>query len=670
MELWRRRSSSPAHRAWAGLRHSAVNALSIFIPIALSLLLYRDVLNLLLYYDDVQLMWVERNPFSVLLTSTGGMPIYRPLPMILWKALRLLLGGYDPVILHGLNLFLHILNTCLVWVLAYRLFNRVSLALIAALIFTAFPFSYEAVAWITALFHPLVATFVLMSFLLYLAYRHKARSWMLGGSLLLFWLALMTHENAFVLPLILVGWELAGFLRYRRPIYPWIGLYGVEAGLFFVIALFVMERSRFAGLPSLQGLLSDALFILQGWFFPLAYHISDRAAWLGWPPVSMLLVLSALFVASLVLMAWRRKQLYPLFHVGLWTVMPMLPIIFLDPRYVLYGRRLFYLSAVGISMAWALPLWAILDWIRRRPPAALIGTLAWAALVALIAVPSWDVLSCNLDAYKAVAEMLAEIERIVRETPPSQRIAFVNLPLHAVSLGDRSAGCVNPFFTGTHGLIIIPPYPHWVDDYLLLRGLPRSPVKTMRVEEFDIYWATYGESLGLNGLKEALREGMNVHLFDLRHWRFFNLSAHWQVAASDNNASDDTLAQWGDVMALVGHHMALKEDRVEVSLRWRALRSPAQYYTVFVHIWNGRGEVLAQEDAMPADNYIPTAFWGEGDEVLDQHTVMLPPNLAPDHYWVAVGVYDSNTLQRLPALAPTGARYQGDLYVIGEFDHR
>lgn len=668
--MWRRRPFSPARRAWAGLRHPAVNALSLFIPIALSLLLYRDVLNLLLYYDDVQFMWVERNPFSVLLTSTGGMPIYRPLPMILWKALRLLLGGYDPVILHALNLFSHVLNTCLVWALAYRFFNRVSLALIAALIFTAFPFSYEAVAWITALFHPLVATFVLMSFLLYLAYRHKAHSWMLGGSLLLFWLALMTHENAFVLPPILMAWELAEYLKHRRPICLWVGLYWAEAVLFFVIALFVMEGSHFAGLPSLEGLLSDALFILQGWFFPLAYHISDRAAWLGWPPVPMLLLLSTLFIASLVLMAWRSKQLYPLFHIGLWTAMPMLPVIFLDPRYVLYGRRLFYLSAVGISMAWALPLWAILDWIRRRPAAALIGIPAWVALVALIAVPSWDVLGCNLDTYKAVAEMLAGIEHIARETPPSQRIAFVNLPLHAVSLGDRSAGCINPFLTGNSGLIIIPPYPHWVDDYLLLRGLPRAPVKTMRVEEFDLYWATYGENLGLNGLKQALREGMNVYLFDLRHWRFFNLSAHWQVAASGNNANDDILARWGDVMALVGHHMALKEDRVEVSLRWRALRTPAQYYTVFIHIWNGRGEVLAQEDAMPVDNILPTVLWDAGDEVLDQHRVTLPASLPPDHYWVAVGIYDSETVERLPAFSARGVRYQGDLYIIGELDYR
>lgn len=202
----------------AFISQRAVKAVSIFMPVALGLLLYRDALGLLLYYDDVQLMWVERNPFSVLLTSTGGMPIYRPLPMVLWKALRLLLGGYDPVIFHGVNLLSHVLNTCLVWVLAYRLSHRVSFALIAALIFTAFPFSYEAVTWITALFHPLVTTLLLMSFLLCLAYQRKARKWMLGGSLLLFWLALATHENAFVLPLILAGRELVESLRHKQPI--------------------------------------------------------------------------------------------------------------------------------------------------------------------------------------------------------------------------------------------------------------------------------------------------------------------------------------------------------------------------------------------------------------------------------------------------------------------
>lgn len=647
----------------------AVKAMSIFMPIALGLLLYRDALGLLLYYDDVQLMWVEQRSFGSLLTSAAGMPIYRPLPMVLWKALRLLLGGYDPVIFHGVNLFSHVLNTCLVWLLAYRLSHRVSFALITALIFTAFPFSYEAVAWITAFFHPLVTTLLLMSFLLYLAYRRKTRKWMLGGSLVLFWLALATHENAFVLPLILVGWELVESLRHKQPMQPWIGLYWVEAGLFAAIALLALEQSRFAGVPSLQGFLSDALFILQGWFFPLAYRINDVAHQLRWPPLPMFLTLSALFTAALVLIACRTKRLLLLLQIGLWMSLPMLPVFFLDPQYVLYGRRLFYLSAVGVAMAWAFPIWAALDWMYRWRPAVFISVPACVALMGLIAVPSWDVLNCNLDAYKAVAELLADIEHAARETPPDQTLVFVNLPLHTLSLGERGAGCVNPFLFGINGLIVIPPYPHWVDDYLVLRGLPRSHVETMRVEDFDVYWATYGENRGLNGLKESLRGGATVYLFDLRRWRLFNLSAHWQVATSSHSADSIASARWGDIMALVDHQMTLKDGKLEVSLRWRALQPPARYYTVFIHIWNGRGEVLAQDDAMPMDNTIPTVFWGAGDEVLDQHIVMLPASLPPDHYWVAVGVYDSETLERLPALSDTGVRYQGDLYVIGEFDY-
>lgn len=654
----------------AFISHRVVKAISIFMPVALGLLLYRDVLGLLLYYDDVQLMWVEQRSFGFLLTSAAGMPIYRPLPMVLWKALRLLLGEYDPVIFHGVNLFSHVLNTCLVWALAYRLSHRVSFALIAALIFTAFPFSYEAVAWITALFHPLVTTLLLMSFLLYLASRRKTRKWMLGGSLMLFWLALATHENAFTLPLILVGWELVESLRRKQPMQPWIGLYWVETGLFAAITLLVLERSRFAGLPSLQGFLSDALFILQGWFFPLAYRISDVTSQLRWPPLPMFLTLSALFTAALVLIAWRMKRLYLLLRIGLWVSIPMLPVLFLDPQYVLYGRRLFYLSAVGVAMAWAFPIWAALDWMRRWRPTVFISVPACAAIMVLIAVPSWDVLNCNLDAYKAVAELLADIERAAQETPPHQTLVFANLPLHALSLGERSAGCVNPFLHGISGLVVIPPYPHWVDDYLFLRDLPRPPVKTMRVKDFGVYWATYGENRGLNGLKESLGEGAAVYLFDLRRGQLFNLSAHWQVATSGHDADSYTLARWGDVIALVAHQMALQDGKLEISLRWRALQSPTRYYTVFIHVWNGRGEVLAQDDAMPVDNILPTVFWGAGDEVLDQHSVTLPAGLPPDHYWVAVGIYDSETIERLPAFSANGVRYQGDLYVIGEFDYR
>jgi len=60
---------------------------------------------------------------------------------------------------------------------------------------------------------------------------------------------------------------------------------------------------------------------------------------------------------------------------------------------------------------------------------------------------------------------------------------------------------------------------------------------------------------------------------------------------------------------------------------------------------------------MQVDDALLTILWNAGDEVLDQHRVTLPAGLPPDHYWVAVGIYDLETVERLPAFSARGVHY-------------
>jgi hypothetical protein len=52
----------------------------------------------------------------------------------------------------------------------------------------------------------------------------------------------------------------------------------------------------------------------------------------------------------------------------------------------------------------------------------------------------------------------------------------------------------------------------------------------------------------------------------------------------------------------------------------------------------------------------------------DMRRIPLPARLAPGHYIVGVGVYDAETGQRIPALSPTGARFENDVYLFYGFD--
>jgi hypothetical protein len=57
-------------------------------------------------------------------------------------------------------------------------------------------------------------------------------------------------------------------------------------------------------------------------------------------------------------------------------------------------------------------------------------------------------------------------------------------------------------------------------------------------------------------------------------------------------------------------------------------------------------------------------LWQPGDRIRDLHAIPLGDPLPNDGYTVAVGLYDSNTVQRLLARTPDGATLPNDLYML------
>src|SRR5205814_347473 len=78
-------------------------------------------------------------------------------------------------------------------------------------------------------------------------------------------------------------------------------------------------------------------------------------------------------------------------------------------------------------------------------------------------------------------------------------------------------------------------------------------------------------------------------------------------------------------------------------LTWRAEARPSRDYTVFVHLLDGGGRLVAQDDRPPVDGSYPTSIWENGERILDQHPVRPPPG----RYRVVVGMYDPASRQRL-----------------------
>ncbi len=114
-------------------------------------------------------------------------------------------------------------------------------------------------------------------------------------------------------------------------------------------------------------------------------------------------------------------------------------------------------------------------------------------------------------------------------------------------------------------------------------------------------------------------------------------------------------ANLGERMALQGYDVSPRSGRAGrnliVTLYWRAMAPMDQNYTVFVHLISPDGERVAQHDGGPWWKVpVPTSTWHSGEELQDQHTLELPPGLAPGTYRLQVGGYYWQTMERLPVM--------------------
>lgn len=98
-------------------------------------------------------------------------------------------------------------------------------------------------------------------------------------------------------------------------------------------------------------------------------------------------------------------------------------------------------------------------------------------------------------------------------------------------------------------------------------------------------------------------------------------------------------------------------EALTVRLIWQAGAAPPADYTVFVHLYAPGQEdqsLAAQSDQAPCGGAYPTSRWEAGEIVVDEHTLVVPPDFAAQTAVLAAGVYSWPSLERLPLQAETG----------------
>lgn len=115
--------------------------------------------------------------------------------------------------------------------------------------------------------------------------------------------------------------------------------------------------------------------------------------------------------------------------------------------------------------------------------------------------------------------------------------------------------------------------------------------------------------------------------------------------------SNNQFTHFGDSIMLRGYSIDTEKmsagETLPITLYWQGTQAIETSYTIFSHVLNADGALVAQMDSLPIYGYYPTNQWVPDEIVPDRMDIPLPTDLPSGTYSVIVGMYDVKTMKRL-----------------------
>jgi len=284
---------------------------------------------------------------------------------------------YDVFGYHMVNFAIHIINAWLVYLLVNLLFCtprlkdsllvkfKVSLALMAALIFVAHPLQTQAVTYISQRFASLATLFYVACLCFYLSgrIREKSRWAFFLGALVCAVLGMLSKQITLTIPLSILLCEFIFFTHRRGK--EWIYALGLLPLVLVVPAIysFEFERLNVTDIPSGS---CDGEMITTGNYFLTQWRVLTTYLRLFIWPVNQILdydfhlspglwhgptLAAGLFLSALIFAAFKLRRNYPLLCFGiLWFfVTHLVESSIIVIKHVIFEHRM-YLPMVGLSI--------------------------------------------------------------------------------------------------------------------------------------------------------------------------------------------------------------------------------------------------------------------------------------------------------------------------------
>ncbi len=376
------------------------------------------------------------------------------------------------------------------------------------------------------------------------------------------------------------------------------------------------------------------------WRWVYAYNAGTGEAaiinYSAWPRIARYLgehaLLVAVAVASAVLLTIsRRRAMGPAL---LWAYLTAMTLLLLKPLWLHYRLLLLtplvMIAGGGLAQAAREAARRPLRWMRVALGVLVVlgaGVMGWLRWQQPLTWPTWP------EAGGAVWD------RVRKEAPPGAIVASDN-----------------PFWTFAEGYLVPP-------------TLADTSLK--RLTQGDLH---PGEVLA------AIEPGASLVMDaeDGRFTRFPAVMAGVRAMAAREFCEGDLclyrVRDFEPAATRLGEAIALRGYRIEpelaagqsltVTLLWEAVAPIGEDVTVFVHLLDGEGELVAQHDGPPLSGLAPTRAWPVGALVADPHGIAAPSDLAPGAYTVGVGLYRRPSLTRLPAFSADGRRWPDDVVVL------
>lgn len=104
-------------------------------------------------------------------------------------------------------------------------------------------------------------------------------------------------------------------------------------------------------------------------------------------------------------------------------------------------------------------------------------------------------------------------------------------------------------------------------------------------------------------------------------------------------------------------------EQIELTLFWRAYGPAQRPYTVFNHLIDESGKLVAQQDSWSLNGQWPPTCWRAGDTIIDTYKISLPASLPPGSYDLHTGLYDAQTGERVRLQNDGDAFYLGNIFI-------